>query len=77
MTKQGRRDVYSKADYKVEPNPKVANPGGADREGQALGSHSMMGDMSRTNFTPLYGDRGYSAPSIGKKYLPRGSQGKY
>lgn len=75
--KQGRASFKGPADRKVEPNPKVANPGGADREGQALGSHTMSGDMSHVSYTPLYGDRGYSAPSIGKKHHSSGSQGKY
>lgn len=76
--KQGRATLKGPYDRKVEPNSREVNPGGVDREGQSFGAHTMMGDITgKVNLTPMYGDRGYMAPSIGTKFKPRGSQGRY
>jgi hypothetical protein len=76
--KQGQASTKGPAGRKQEPSSRVVNPGGVDREGQALGNHSMdQGTVERSNFTNMYGGRGYEAPGIGKKYNKSGSQGKY
>ena len=78
MTHQGRADRRGPAGQKVEPKPRVVNPGGVDRLGQAFGSHTQTGDIAHPNLTPTYSsNRGYRAPAIRNTSNKSGSQGKY
>lgn len=63
-------------DAKTEPRSRIANPGGADGLGQAMGNHSDHKTFP-PRITPLYGDRGYEAPPIRNTSRKSGSQGSY
>lgn len=75
--KQGRADVSGPADRKVEPRSKAINPGYADGIGQSYGNHATEAGTSNYKGPAESAGRGYSAPSIGQKSHPGGSQGKY
>ena len=76
--KQGRADRRGPEGQKTEPKPRVVNPGGTDRLGQAFGSHTQTGDIAHPNLTPIYSsNRGYKAPAIRNTSSKSGSQGRY
>lgn len=72
--KQGTANNSMKG--KTEPRSVIANPGGADGLGQAMGNHAECGTFT-PRITPLYAGRGYEAPAIRNTTSPKGSQGKY
>lgn len=74
--KQGHASSSRPEGRKMEPSPRIVNPGGADGLGQAMGNHSDRGTFT-PRITPLYGDRGYEAPPIRNTSRKSGSQGSY
>ena len=75
--KQGKASISGSMDQKVEPNPKLVNPGAVSYLGEKLGNHATdKGDfpLQATNWDA---GRGYMAPSIGGKRHKSGSQGEY
>lgn len=74
--KQGRADSHRPDGKAMEPAPRIVYPGGADALGQVKGNHADGRDFP-AKMTPLYGGRGYEAPSIRNTSNPKGSQGKY
>lgn len=76
--KQGRSDSSGPAGRKAEPGSREVYPGGTNNIGRPHSNHATDSGTFRPQVTPLYsGDRGYSAPSIGKKFHGKGSQGRY
>jgi hypothetical protein len=67
-----------RGDQKVEPTSRAINPGGVNNLGSFAGNHTAEGDIPNPRITPLYGDKGYSAPPI-RSITSRkgGSQGSY
>ncbi len=75
--KQGKASISGRHDSKVEPSPKVVNPGAVSYLGEKVGNHSTdTGDFT-FQATPWSGGRGYMAPSIGTKRHKNGSQGEH
>lgn len=75
--KQGRSS-YTEAQKKVEPKPRVVNPGGADQYGQHMTKASQA--------TPVFGGAGFkkvsppaqaAGPGGGRTVHRSGSQGKH
>lgn len=61
---------------KTDPDSRMVHPAGADGLDQAHGDHADGRDFP-AKMTPLYGGRGYEAPSIRNTTNKCGSQGKY
>lgn len=74
--KQGQASSSGPGSRKQEPRPTIANPGGADGLGQAMGNHADSGTFT-PRITPLYAGRGYEAPAIKSTSRKSGSQGSY
>jgi hypothetical protein len=62
---------------KREPNVHIVNPKGVSQIGQALGNHIPDGQRATNVAEPLYGARGFEAPSPkGMTVHNGGSQGR-
>lgn len=67
-----------RGDTKTEPSSREVYPGGTNQIGYQNGNHTTDDGDFTPRITPLYGNKGYSAPSI-RSITSRkgGSQGSY